>query len=157
MLPALLLVVLTALPAPRATDSLVVEVDGKVTVLRDADFAAFPTDSVRGNMHGGPMHTWSGWPLRAILARAGVRIDTLHAAALARRIVAEASDGYRIVLALSDLDASINPRQVIVANRQDGQALPADEGPIRLVIGGDARPARWVRQLVAIRIRSESP
>ena len=33
---------------------------------------------------------------------------------------------------------------------EDGQPLPVDDGPLRLVVPSDKRPARWVRQVVRI-------
>jgi len=40
---------------------------------------------------------------------------------------------------------------VIVADTLDGKSL-ADSGPFQLVATGEKRPARWVRNLVAIRV-----
>lgn len=73
----------------------------------------------------------------------------------ALRLVAEASDGYRIVLALSDLDPSLGGRRILLADRVDGKPLPADEAPWRLIIPGDQRPARSARQVITIRVIAE--
>jgi hypothetical protein len=40
---------------------------------------------------------------------------------------------------------------VIVADAMDGKAL-ADSGPLQLISTDEKRPARWVRNLVAIRV-----
>ena len=42
--------------------------------------------------------------------------------------------------------------RIIVADRGDGSPLGAKEGPFKLVIEGDLRPARAARNLTAIRV-----
>ena len=90
------------------------------------------------------------------MREAGVRTDSLRGPALATRLVVEASDGYRVVLTLADLDPSLGGRRVLLADRVDGKPLPADEAPWRLIIVGDQRPARSTRQVVRIRVIAES-
>ncbi len=43
---------------------------------------------------------------------------------------------------------------MILADSVDGRPLPAAEGPYRLVVPGDRRPDRSVRQVVAIAVGS---
>ena len=73
----------------------------------------------------------------------------LHGPALADVLLAKASDGYRVVLALSDVDPSVRKDPVIIADQSDGRALGQD-GPFRLVVGGDLRPTRAARSVVEI-------
>ncbi len=40
---------------------------------------------------------------------------------------------------------------VLVADAMDGKPI-TDNGPLQLVTSGEKRPARWVRNLVAIRV-----
>ncbi len=42
---------------------------------------------------------------------------------------------------------------VIVADTEDGKPLAAD-GPLKLVASREKRPARWVRNLVAVKVLS---
>jgi DMSO/TMAO reductase YedYZ molybdopterin-dependent catalytic subunit len=118
----------------------------------------------------GQSHRYTGVPLSALLAHAGAwpagdpaarttgaRGD-LRGAALARYVVVTGADGYRAPLALAELDsATAAPAPggpVILADSVDGPPLPAAEGPYRLVVPGDRRPARSVRQVVAIAVGS---
>ncbi|MEO8671824.1 MAG: hypothetical protein ABI411_10955 [Tahibacter sp.] len=55
-------------------------------------------------------------------------------------ISAIAADGYRAVVTVSGLDPTIG------AHRENGNALPRDDGPWQAVVVSDQRPARWVRQ-----------
>lgn len=72
-------------------------------------------------------------------------------------VVAEAADGYRVLFSLAELDPGFGAATAIVALSQDGQPLPAAEGPLRLVIAGDDHYSRWVRQLVRLRVVMVSP
>jgi hypothetical protein len=140
----------------RASDSLVVEYGGRRMVLHPADLAALPRERVRGTLHGGPEHEFSGPSLAAVLTRAGVTLGG-RGRALAQYLVAVAADSYRTVLSAGELDSTLTGRVPLVVDRQDGQPLPASDGPWRLVVPGDRRPARWVRQLVRLQMESAAP
>ena len=47
---------------------------------------------------------------------------------------------------------SIGNEQVLVADAEDGRSLPGETGPLRLIVPGDKRPARWVRMVKTIRV-----
>ncbi|MEZ4413699.1 MAG: hypothetical protein R2910_11995 [Gemmatimonadales bacterium] len=151
----LLLTVLAAPAAAQAGDSLLLESPGARLVVHAADLAPLPHDTMRVRFHDQPAQLYSGVPLPALLQLVGVRSDSLRSRALTLRIVIEASDGYRVVLALSDLDPTLGGRRVLLADQVDGQPLPAKEAPYRLLIAGDQRPSRWMRQVVAISVRAE--
>jgi hypothetical protein len=69
---------------------------------------------------------------------------------LRRLVSVHANDGYVVVFALAELDASIGDKRVYLVNRAEGAALAADDGPWRLVVPADRRPTRWSRQVVRI-------
>lgn len=149
------LVVLALAPAPArqaATDSLVVEVAGQVTVLRAADLAALPQDTIRGRIHDGPEVAYVGPRLAAVLTRAGANLGTLRGAALAQYVVVEARDGYRVVFAVAELVEEVSGRQVILACQADGRVLGAADGPYRIIAAGESRPARWARMVSVVRL-----
>ena len=90
-----------------------------------------------------------------MLAGVGVaRGDTLRGKQLALYVRASAADGYRAVFALAELDPGFRTDVPIVSARCDGHALDANDGPLRIVVPGDLRPARWVRQLTALDVLS---
>jgi hypothetical protein len=71
---------------------------------------------------------------------------------LTRYVVVTGADGYRVVFALAELDAAFTGRAVILADSRDGGALPPNAAPFQLIVPGEKRPARWVRQVVAIEV-----
>ncbi|MCU0618930.1 MAG: molybdopterin-dependent oxidoreductase [Gemmatimonadaceae bacterium] len=149
---SLLLALPLGMAAPAAAQRLVVHrAPGDSVVLDAPRLAALPRETVRGRDHGRDA-TFEGTPLRAVLSAAGIRTDSLRGAALTEVLVAEATDGYRIAIALSELSPDLGARAVLVADRRDGAPLSATEGPLRLVVATDGRPARWIRQVTTLRI-----
>jgi hypothetical protein len=69
---------------------------------------------------------------------------------MATYVLAEATDGYRVVFSLGR--SGIIESEVIVADTLDGAALGAKEGPFKLVAPHEKRPARWVRMLKSITV-----
>jgi hypothetical protein len=67
-------------------------------------------------------------------------------------LLVEAADGYKVVFALAEVEPAFATREIIVADKRDGKALDAKEGPLRIVAPGDKRAARWVRQVTTLRI-----
>ena len=107
------------------------------------------------NPHSNTDENYSGVPLEKLFTelRAPLGKD-LHGAALATYLVAIGSDGYRAVFALAEVDPSFHPGDVIVADAMNGKPLDEESGPFRLVTTEDKRPARCVRNLVSIELKS---
>jgi hypothetical protein len=79
--------------------------------------------------------------------------DSLRGPALATYVLLQAADGYRVVFSLAEFDRGFSDRVAIVADQKDGKPLAAAEGPYRLIVPGEKRPARWARQVVRIEVR----
>jgi hypothetical protein len=121
--------------------------NGTTVTLTNEKLLALPRTSETATSHG-KTHTYEGSNLRDVLQAAGVdEIKSLRGPLLRRVVVAEGSDGYRAVFALSELDTTIGDKQVLVVNHEDGKELSTDDGPWRIVVASDKRPARWVRQI----------
>ncbi len=118
------------------------------------DLTSLPQDTVRARMHDGPERVFLGPRLSAVLAQIGVRLDSLRGTALAQYVLVEARDNYRVVFGIAELSSEFTPRRIILALTMDGQPLSQEEGPVRVVVEGELRPARWVRQVSAVRVRA---
>jgi hypothetical protein len=68
-------------------------------------------------------------------------------------VIVEATDGYRAVFSSAELDPELTDRIFLLADTKDGQPLPPREGPLRIIVPSDKRPARWVRQVKALTVR----
>jgi len=153
----LLWLLLAFVPRPPAApaDSLLIDVTGRVTVLRAPDLAALPHDSARWPYRGVP-HTYTGIRLVVLLKRVGLPMDSLHGSDLTKRVVVEAADRYRAVFTLAEISPGIGSREVLVADAEDGHPLPPSVGRWRLVVPGDRGGVRAVREVVALRVRDET-
>ncbi|ANB17514.1 molybdopterin-dependent oxidoreductase [Dokdonella koreensis] len=115
-----------------------------------AALAALPRVQVKASAHG-TEGVWDGVPLVEVLRAAGAPLgETLRGPNLRLYVRIRAADGYRVVFALAELDPKFRDDGVILADRRDGKPLAADEGPFRIIAPREARPGRWVRQVVAI-------
>jgi DMSO/TMAO reductase YedYZ molybdopterin-dependent catalytic subunit len=122
--------------------------------LSAADMAKLPRRTVSAKDHDGKAVTFEGVDLVEVLRLAGVEFgEKLRGKSLALFLVVDAADGYRAVFALPELDPAFTDGVIILADRRDGKALPEAEGPWRIVVPGEKRQARWVRQVVALTIR----
>jgi hypothetical protein len=124
--------------------------------LSAADLKSMPHIAVTiHNSHTNADETYSGIRLADILERLKAPLGSeLRGPALASYVVATGSDGYKAVLALAEVDPSFHPGEVIVADAMDGKALDAHNGPLKLVVTEDKRPARAVRNLVSIELKT---
>jgi DMSO/TMAO reductase YedYZ molybdopterin-dependent catalytic subunit len=133
-----------------ATISITGDVPRPLT-LSAAEIAAMPRRTVQAAEHGQAPSTYEGVALSDILARVGIAFGAaLHGPALATYVLCSAADGYHVVFALAELDSAFSDRPIIVVDRKDGHPLDPNTGPFRIVVPGDARPARWIRQLSGI-------
>jgi DMSO/TMAO reductase YedYZ molybdopterin-dependent catalytic subunit len=147
------------LPSKSALPSgsgVLLEVGGEVAQplsLSAAEFAKLPRQSVRAKAHDEALAQFEGVPVSEILSRAGVPSGKeLRGKAIALYLVVEASDGYRAVFGLPELDPLFTDRVILLADRRDGKPLSAHDGPLQIIVPGEKRHARWVRQVVRFRI-----
>jgi len=139
-----------------------ISVTGAVTTelhLTIADLKAMPRTKVTAmDEHEKKTYVFEGVTLQALLLKAGVATgESLRGRGMALCVVAGAADGYHAVFSIGELDPSIGAEQVLVADTADGAAIPAGQGPLRLVVASDKRPARWVRMVQSIEVVSMAP
>jgi hypothetical protein len=103
------------------------------------------------NEHAKANQTYGGVELIDLLMPLGVPAKP-HGKDLRLYLVAEGSDGYKVVYSIGEVTPDVHDGMVLLADSLDNKPL-IESGPLQLVITGDARPARWVRNLVAIRVR----
>jgi len=125
---------------------------GKQIALTRADIESLARTNVTT---GGPTSptTFVGVSLKAVLEKAGVSFgETVKGKRLASCLLVEAADGYRVVIALPELDPAFSDKQIVLAFLRNGKPLDEKEGPYRIVIPDEKRMARWVRQVTTLKI-----
>src|SRR5262245_4247903 len=122
--------------------------------LGPADIAKLPRRSVRAKGHEGTESTFEGVALVDVLQLAGVKFgDGLRGKSLALYLVVEGADGYQAVFALPELDPAYTDKVVLLADTRDGKKLNDGEGSLRIVVPGEKRQARWVRQVTTLIVK----
>jgi DMSO/TMAO reductase YedYZ molybdopterin-dependent catalytic subunit len=122
--------------------------------LSAADFAKLPRHKVRAKGHNRKEAEYEGTPLIEVLQLAGVALgESLRGKSMALYLVVEATDGYRVVFALPELDPAFTDRVVLLADRKDGEPLDASDGPLCIIVPDEKRPTRWVRQVTSLIVR----
>ena len=120
--------------------------------LDEKTFSRLPAATANLVAHG-KSHVCTGVWLDDLASAAGLPSgDALRGPALTIVIVAEAADGYRVAFSLSDIDPKLGNKKILVTRQCDGRQLADEDGPVRLVVPGEARAARSVRRLQALRI-----
>lgn len=129
---------------------------GKETSFEESALAALPHQDVTAfDFHEKRDHVYTGVPVRDLLANAGVEFgEKLRGKGLRQVVIVHCRDHYDIVFALAEFDDAFNSRAILLVDREDGQPLPEGQGPLRLVVPGDKRPARWARMVTSLEVVS---
>lgn len=145
------------LPGPFALAQTPLTVGGEVPkplTLQAADLRVLPRSEVTAQDRDGKEHRYGGVALVELLRAAGATLGgELRGKNLMKYVVVKAADGYEVLFALPELDAGFATRTILLADTSDGAPLPAGVGPYRMVVPGEKKPARWIRQVTAIEVR----
>jgi len=121
--------------------------DAPPVTIATADITKLPRHTAVLNDHGKQI-SYEGALLDDVLAKGGVDFDSgLRGKQLSTYVLAMATDGYEVVYALAELDPTIADSGVIVADKREGQPLGPNEGPLRIIVPNDKRPARSLKLL----------
>jgi len=133
-----------------------VKISGEVATpyaLKLSDFAGFERTEVTRKDRDGKDHQYSGIMLYQLLTKAGTTLGKdLRGENLTKYAFIEASDGYQVVFALAELDPEFTDRKIILADKMDGKVLPAADGPFRIIVQDEKKPARCMKQVTEIKI-----
>jgi hypothetical protein len=89
--------------------------------------------------------------LRDVLEKVGAPLGKeLKGKALSTYVLATARDGYAVVYTLTEMDTAFTDSEILLADRAKGQPLSAAQGPFRIVVSSDKKPARSLRMLERI-------
>jgi hypothetical protein len=119
-----------------------------------SELAGMPRTVVTATAHERTA-AYEGVSMRELLTGVGVPLgDGLRGRELAAAVVVTGADGYKVVFGLAEFDPGFTDRIAILADKCNGIALAADEGPFQLILTGEKRPARWVRQVATIEVQA---
>jgi hypothetical protein len=135
--------------------SLILTVNGKTTALSIAELQAMPQKTVTvHNEHAKADESYTGVLLGDLLAKYGFPVDKATQRKMLRSyVVAEGTDKYWVIFSATEIEGSEHTGEVIVATSVGGKPL-GEDGQFKLVDSADRKPQRWVRNLVAITVKS---
>jgi len=153
---AVLFSILALIISPALVKAQSVKITGEVTTpldLKLADMQQYKQTNVVRKDRDGNDHTYTGVILAELLQKAGATLGSdLKGENLTKFISVEASDGYQVVFALAELDKSFTDRTIILATVMDGKPLAAGDGPFRIIVQDEKKPARCIKQVTAIKV-----
>ena len=131
----------------------------KTLTLHPRDLADYPHENVKvTNGNSKASETYSGVPISAILIKLGMPFDKSNEQTyLKTYIIAEGTDGYKVLVSVYETLAALRQSDAIVADAiiTDGEFGPLQkDGAFKLVIPGDTRPQRWVQNLKSLSFRT---
>ena len=126
--------------------------DTAISFTRD-DLKELPRTTVEVTDKSGKKFQYSGVAVHLLLEKVNAPLgEELRGEALRCYVSVKAKDEYRVVFALSEFDPAFEDRTILLADEKDGQPLDAETGPFQIIVPGEKRRARWVRQVNRIRI-----
>ena len=132
---------------------LTIVVDGKTTMLTLDELKAFPQRTlVARNGHSGMDESYTGVDVGDLLAKVGLTLEGTGAKRVYQSYVkAEGTDKYWVLYSATELEGGMRTTEAIVALTLNGKPLEAD-GALKLVVAGEKKPARWVRNLTRLTV-----
>jgi hypothetical protein len=131
----------------------IVDEQGTEHTVSAADLAKLPRVTTKVTGHDIQPAEYGGVRLSELLQSKGVVLGKeLRGPRVANYLLFEAEDGYRVVLALAEVDPATTDKLVLLADQKNGAALPDKEGPWRLIMPDEKRPVRWIRMIKRISV-----
>ena len=116
-------------------------------------FAGLKRHTIKVDDHGVPA-IYEGVSLPDVLALAGAPLgDAMRGAKLSLVVVAKAADDYVVTYSLAELDPGFTDRVALLADRRDGKPLAENAAPFQIVVPGEKKHGRWIRQLVSLTVK----
>ena len=125
----------------------------RLATLTDSDLSKLPAIHISvafGTEHGPRLSEFEGPLLWTVLIQAHA-LDFAKPGDQARQIISlTGRDGYTAVLGLGEISPDFEGKQVILAEQMNGQPLGPEH--LRIVVPGDKKGGRSVRDIVAIAV-----
>jgi hypothetical protein len=128
-------------------------IEGETVSVTAWDLSKLPQQTVTIPDHG-TSTTFEGVLLKDVLSKVPLPTgEKFHKTAASYYMVVKAKDGYRATFAWAELDSTFMDKAAYVVTKRDGKPLSETEGPFELVVPGEKRAGRSVRQITELEIR----
>lgn len=138
----------------RADDAATISLEGRLkhpVKLSLADLRKMPAEQSQITSERGSVNSYTGVRLWALLSDAGGGIDDADKSAVLHHVIRiTARDGYFIVISTGEIAPDFGGKPALIAYLQDDK--PLGEAAPRLVMPGDKRGGRNVREVATISV-----
>lgn len=135
--------------------NLLITANNKSITLSATDIKAIPHINLTIKGHDEQMHNYNGVLLSTLLQKAGVQLGNAAKKQTAGSyLFITAADGYSTVFALAEADTLFTNKTIILADEQDGKALPDNAKPFQIIATDEKIHARMIRQVKEIEVRN---
>lgn len=124
--------------------------NGSKATLSVDDITNLPQHTLKGLDHGAPV-VLQGVLLSDVLSKVAMPIGNRFR--ITAYVLAEGRGGNRAVFSWAEVDPIFMECKVYVIIRRDNQPLIKHAGPLQLLVLGDRRSTRWLRQLTAVKVK----
>lgn len=153
---ALLLLALVYPPRTRAdgpAEVTVTNLQGKSATLTARSLAESPRVMLTAKDRDGQEHRFEGVEIHELLKRVDVSTgEDLRGPRMREIVTIEGADGYTVAYSIGELSPKFTDHRIVLADRIDGMPLSPESGPYRVIVEGDKRHSRWVRNVARIRV-----
>ena len=126
---------------------------GATRTISAAELGGLPQSEVTITEKDGATLVFRGPTLRSLMAEVGAPTGhEFRGPNMLLAILATATDGYRVAYMLAEVDEGFGNKNAILAISQNGTALPAKDGPFRVIMPGEEHRARWIRMVQSLRL-----
>jgi hypothetical protein len=116
-------------------------------------FADMKQAVVMAKAHDEKVHRYSGVTIADLLTKAGVTLgDSAKKHTVTSYIIVKAADNYKAIYTLAEIDPLFANRVIILADKEDKKALPVPDGPFQIIVPGEKKHGRWIRQVTGIEV-----
>jgi hypothetical protein len=118
-----------------------------------AMFADMKQVVVMAKAHDEKVHRYSGVTIADLLIKAGIMLgDSAKSKTINSYIIVTAADNYKAIYTIPEIDPLFATRSIILSNRADKRPLATEDGPFQIIVPGEKKHARWVRQVTGIQV-----
>lgn len=133
--------------------NLIITANNKSITLSATDITTMPHIHLTIKGHDEQMHNYNGVLLSTLLQKAGVQLGNAAKKQTAGSYVfIKAADGYNTVFAFAEVDTLFTNKTIILADEQDGKALPDNAKPFQIIATDEKIHARMIRQVKEIEV-----
>ncbi|RDC62323.1 molybdopterin-dependent oxidoreductase [Adhaeribacter pallidiroseus] len=146
------------IPAQTANNEATVKIAGEVkteVTITSGELDKMKKITVVATDRNNQAQNYTGVLLATLLQKSGVTLgEELKGKNLKKYVLLEARDGYQVVFSLAEIDPVFSEKKIILANRLDGNLLNPDQGPFQIIVEGEKKKARFIRQVTRIAVHS---